>query len=158
MKNIQDIQNLIGNKDHICLLFDYEGVLSSYSRTFSAESFNPMIKRVLENYAKKEHIKIVILLPEKNKKILKKLKINAENMEFYPIAELDVAALYNNMNDKMRIVYFGNNLEVAQKLKDANGVVIAVDFISDELKALMNFSMTKNRLEEFIIHTNNLYL
>ncbi|MDD3766502.1 MAG: hypothetical protein PHF89_04850 [Eubacteriales bacterium] len=158
MKNIQDVQNFIGNKSHVCLLFDYEGVLSSYSHTFSADSFNPMMKRVLENYAKKEYIKVVILLPEKNKKILKKLKMNADNLEFCPMQELDIPSLYNNMNEKMRLVYFGNNLSVATKIKEAGGTVVCIESISEEVKALMNFSVTKGRLEEFIMHTNNLYL
>jgi len=158
MKNIQDVQYFVKYKAPLCLIFDYEGVLSSYAKTFSADNFNPMIKRVLENYAKKAYIKVVILIKGNDKKIIKKLKMSAKNLEFLSPEKFEVADLYENMDEKMKIVYFGDDISVVEKIKEKDGVVVCIDYTDENVKKQANFLITANKLEEFIIQTNNLYL
>lgn len=158
MKSIQDVQYRVKYKAPLCLIFDYEGVLSSYAKTFSAESFNPMIKRVLENYAKKDYIKVVILIKEEDKKILKKLKMSAKNLEFEAPENLEMEVLYKNMDEKMRLVYFGEEPSVIKKMKQNEGTIVCVDSRGKDCNKKADFFVTQGQLEEFIIQTNNLYL
>lgn len=158
MKNIQDIQSFVKYKAPICLIFDYEGVLSSYANTFSTDNFNPMMKRVLENYAKKSYIKVVILIRGNDKKFIKKLKMSAKNLEFYSPEKLEIEDLYENMDAKMKIVYFGDDISVVEKIKEKDGVLVCVDYTDEKVKKQASFSITSSKLEEFIIQTNNLYL
>lgn len=69
MNSLQDIQYNIQEKEKMHIIMDYEGVISMLNGSYNTELFNPLYKRIFENFAKKEFVDFTILIDKKRQKI-----------------------------------------------------------------------------------------
>ena len=87
MKNLQDIQYNMKEKEKTHIIMDYEGVISVLNSSYSSELFSPIYKRIFENFAKKEYVNFTILINKKDKKFKPKSIYKNTNLEYADITE-----------------------------------------------------------------------
>ncbi len=65
MKNLKCIEGKIKDKDKLVIIIDYDGIITQFRPETNSIMFNSMFKRILQNFAKKEYIKVKIITDKK---------------------------------------------------------------------------------------------
>src|SRR5574344_3029070 len=124
MNIIENIQENLKNKIKTCFIIDYNEILSDYTKNFSDTNFNPMAKRILENFGKKKYIQVIILGEKNDLKVLKKVKFSAPDLDFFDNETF--LKKFNKINKKSEVIYFGCQEIVGNIIKQNDGKFIGI--------------------------------
>jgi len=156
MKNLQDIQYNMKEKEKTHIIMDYEGVISVLNSSYSSELFSPIYKRIFENFAKKEYVNFTILINKKDKKFKPKSIYKNTNLEYADITEFK-ETLDTILESEYDFVYFGNDKEIVKFFKKNKLFSVGIE---PEEKMKKNYStwLSKDTFIKFLTETNNVYL
>lgn len=156
MKNLEDIQYNIKEKEKMHIIMDYEGVISSLNSSYSTDLYSPIYKRIFENFAKKEFINFTVLIDKKDKKFKPKSIYKNSNLQYEDIKEFK-ENLEKILEDDHEAVYFGAEKEIVKFFKKNKLFLIGID-PEEKMKKSYTLWLSKDSFIKFLTETNNVYL
>ncbi|MDD3237625.1 MAG: trehalose-phosphatase [Candidatus Gastranaerophilales bacterium] len=81
MNSLDNLQEKIKDKDKLVLVIDYDSDITPLRPELNPPLLNSIFKRILENFAKKEYINIVLITNKKIDEFKKDFAINTENIK-----------------------------------------------------------------------------
>ena len=156
MKNLQDIQYNIKEKEKMHIIMDYEDVITSLNSSYSTELFSPIYKRIFENFAKKEFVIFTILINKKDKKFKPKSIYKNTNLEYADIKEFE-ENLESLLQGEHEPVYIGNDKKIISFFKKNKLILIGID-PEEKMKKKYTIWLSKDSFIKFLTETNNVYL
>lgn len=172
MKNISDFEEIFKNKINTLIVLDYNGTIASTEPKINSPLANTTFKRVLENFSRKNYIKIAIITDRQITEFKNEFGISLKEIDIYGFSknnfqnedgktfvkkeEILTDTINNNPSDT--IIYIGDDKSLIKKTKDLGGYAIGILPLCDKGEKLVDFSISQNRFEETLINTNNLYL
>ncbi len=168
MKTIDDLEKKFKSKTNILMILDYNGVVASTEPKMNATFF----KRVLENIASKDYIKMTIITGKKIDAFKKEFGLSLQKFDIYGFAD---TKFYNEhgvafekqediideafaKNPDFEVIYVGDDKTLIAKTKKLNGSAIGIPPLCEKGKELVDFSISQKKFEEFLTTVNNLYL
>lgn len=172
MKNIEDLEKKFKAKNDILLILDYHGTITSTEPRVNSPLSNTTFKRVLENFARKEYIKIVIITDRTISAFKKEFGISLEEIDIYGVSndefQNEKGASFKKeeqiiddvfaQNKKYNVIYAGDDKTLISKVKELGGNAIGILPLCPKGEKLVDFCVSQNKFEEFLITANNLYL
>lgn len=156
MKNLDDIQYNIKEKEKMHIIMDYEGVISTLNSSYSTELFSPIYKRIFENFAKKEFINFTVLIDKKDKKFKPKSIYKNSNLLYADIKEFK-ENLETLLDDEYEAVYIGSEKEIVKFFKKNKLFSIGVE-PEEKMKKSYTLWLSKDSFIKFLTETNNVFL
>ena len=149
LKNLQAVQDCVRFKDKLQIIIDEE-VIKSLNSSYSEDLFSPIYKRIFENFAKKEKIRLTVLL---NKKIkgFSKSEINFILKNKFKPEEIITEEEYQT-------VYIGYEKTYLKLFRKTEISTVGIGITDEKLRKLYKILVTKGQFETFLTETNNLYL
>lgn len=180
MKNMEDLEKKFKTKADILLVLDYNGVVASTEPKLSSPfSSNTFFKRILENLARQEYIKIAIITNREIEEFRKEFEINLEEIVVYGCEkgksgkskgkfyneegkifdkEVEIIGEIFTRNPGFGVVYAGDDKQLIAKVKEMNGNAIGIPPLCKVGEKLVDFSVSQNNFEDFLVTVHNLYL
>ena len=172
MKNIEDLEKKLKTKASISMVLDYNGTVTSTEPKINSPFSNTIFKRVLENFARKDYIKIIVITGRKISDFREEFGISLEEIDIYGYSDnkfhnddgtsfakkeaiLDEVLAKNPYYD---VIYIGDDKSLIGKTKKLEGSSIGILPLCEAGEKLVDFSISQNKFEEFLITANNLYL
>ena len=173
MKNIEDLGKKFKNKESIMMVLDYDGTVASVEPKINSPFSNPStFKRVLENFACKDYINIAIITGREVSDFRSEFAISSKVIDVYGYSDNE---FYNEngasfaekecildeifaQNPEYEVIYAGDDKALIAKAKKLNGSAIGIPPLCKTGEKLVDFSVSQNAFEEFLITANNLYL
>ncbi len=172
MNNISHFEELFKYKTEVLLILDYNGTIAPTEPKLNSPLSNTTFKRVLENFSRKEYVKIAIITDRSIKEFKKEFKIDLKEIDVYGYSdkkfqneegktytkkeELLEEIVQNNPSFKS--IYAGDDKTLIKKTKELNGFAIGIRPLCKKGEKLVDVSISQNRFEESLITINNLYL
>lgn len=156
MYTLDDIQYNIKEKEKMHIIMDYDGVISSLNSSYSTELYNPLYKRIFENFAKKEFIVFTVLINKKDKKFKPKSIYKNTALEYADIAEFKEVADSLLENEYVPI-YFGNDKDLVKFFKKNKLFSVGIG-VDEKSKKSYSVNLSKDAFIKFLTETNNVYL
>lgn len=156
MNNLQDIQYNIKEKEKMHIIMDYNGVISALNSSYSTDLFNPLYKRIFENFAKKEFINFTVLIDKKDKRFRPKSIYKNTNLQFADIEEFK-STLETLPDSGYDSVYIGNDKDIVSFFKKNKLFSIGID-PDEKKKKKYTMWLSKDSFIKFLTETNNVYL
>lgn len=171
MKNILHFEELFKNKTNILLVLDYNGTIAPTEPKINSPLSNTTFKRVLENFSRKNYIKIVIITDRSIKEFKNEFGVNFNEINIYGLSDKnfqneasqlftkkeDIILDIIDANPSYKIIYAGDDKLLIKKTKKLNGYTIGILPLCAEGEKLVDFSISQNKFEESLITINNLY-
>ncbi len=172
MKNIEDLEKKIKIKDNILMILDYNGTITSTEPKINSPFSNTTFKRILENFALKEYIKIAIITDREISEFKEEFGISLQEIEIYGFSgnqfynesgasfkkEENIIDEIFAQNKEYDIIYAGDDKSLISKVKARKGSAIGILPLCPEGEKLVDFAISQDKFEDFLITTNNLYL
>ncbi len=172
MKNIEDLERRFKRKDNVILIFDYNGTITSIEPKMNSPLANTTFKRVLENFARKEYIKVIIITDRQIDEFKKEFGLGSSAIDIYGFSnnefcnesgasyakEENIIADVAAKNSEYEIIYMGDDKTLIAKTKELNGLAVGILPLCKDGEKLVDFSLSQNKFEEFLLTANNLYL
>ncbi len=156
MNNLQDIQYNIKEKEKMHIIMDYDGVISSLNSSYSSDLFNPLYKRIFENFAKKDFITFTVLIDKKDKRFRPKSIYKNSNIQYADIEDFKTT-LESLTDSAYDVVYFGNDKDIVSFFKKNKLFSIGID-PDEKKKKKYTMWLSKDSFIKFLTETNNVYL
>jgi len=157
MHQLEDIQYNIKEKEKMHIIMDYEGVISSLNSSYSTELFNPLYKRIFENFAKKEFVNFTVLINKKDKKFKPKSIYKNTALLYADIAEFKETLESLITDNEYQPIYFGYEKEVVKFFKKNKLFSIGIA-VEEKAKKSYAVNLSKDGFIKFLTETNNVYL
>lgn len=157
MKKLEDIQYNIKEKNKMHIIMDYEGVISSLNSSYSTELFNPLYKRIFENFAKKEFINFTVLINKKDKKFKPKSIYKNTNLLYEDITEFKENLDNLISNDEYDLLYMGSEKDIVKFFKKNKLFLIGIE-PEEKMKKSYTLWLSKDSFIKFLTETNNVFL
>lgn len=172
MKNILHFEELFKNKTNILLVLDYNGTIAPTEPKINSPLSNTTFKRVLDNFSRKNYLKIAIITDRSIKEFKNEFGIDLKDIDVYGllnnnfqneegkiyIKKEDIITEIIKNNHSAKFIYAGDDKILIKKIKEFNGHAIGILPLCDKGKKLVDFSISQNKFEESLITINNLYL
>lgn len=156
MNTLQDIQYNIQEKEKMHIIMDYEGVISMLNGSYNTELFNPLYKRIFENFAKKEFVDFTILIDKKDKKFKPKSIYKNTNLNYADIKEFK-ESLETLADSEFEPLYIGNDKDIVKFFKKNKMFLIGIE-PEEKMKKSYTLWLSKDSFIKFLTETNNVYL
>lgn len=156
MNTLQDIQYNIQEKEKMHIIMDYEGVISLLNGSYSTELFNPLYKRIFENFAKKEFVDFTILIDKKDKKFKPKSIYKNTNLNYADTKEFK-ESLETLADSEFEPLYIGNEKDIVKFFKKNKMFSIGIE-PEEKMKKSYTLWLSKDSFIKFLTETNNVYL
>lgn len=156
MNSLQDIQYNIQEKEKMHIIMDYEDVISMLNGSYNNELFNPLYKRIFENFAKKEFIDFTILIDKKDKKFKPKSIYKNTNLNYIDIKEFK-ETLETLVESEFEPLYIGNDKDIVKFFKKNKMFLIGIE-PEEKMKKSYTLWLSKDSFIKFLTETNNIYL
>lgn len=156
MNSLQDIQYNIQEKEKMHIIMDYEGVISMLNGSYNTELFNPLYKRIFENFAKKEFVDFTILIDKKDKKFKPKSIYKNTNLNYADIKEFK-ESLETLADSEFEPLYIGNDKDIVKFFKKNKMFLIGIE-PEEKMKKSYTLWLSKDSFIKFLTETNNVYL
>lgn len=172
MKKIADFENKFKNKTNIILILDYNGTIAPTEPTRNSPLSNTIFKRVLENFSRKNYLKVAIITDRAIKDFKKEFDLNLTEIDIYGFSKKDfqdsegrtytkkedIISNISDNNTSFDLIYAGDDKAVMKKTKELGGYAIGILPLCDNGAKLADFPISQNKFEESLITINNLYL
>ncbi len=172
MKNIADFEKRFKDKANILMVLDYNGTITSIEPKLNSPLSNTKFKRVLENFVRKDYIKIIIITDRQIKEFKNEFGINSEKIDIYGffdnrfknesgkeiIKKENIIAEIIAENPENEVIYVGDDKQLIAKIKQLKGYAIGILPLCTKGEKLVDFAISQNKFEESLITANNLYL
>ena len=116
MKNLEDIQYNIKEKEKMHIIMDYEGVISILNSSYSTDLFSPIYKRIFENFAKKDFVNFTVLIDKKDKRFKPKSIYKNTNLLYADIKEFK-ESLEEIIQTEFEPLYIGLDKDIVKYFK-----------------------------------------
>src|SRR5574344_906840 len=172
MKNILHFEELFKVKTNILLVLDYNGTIAPTEPKINSPLSNTIFKRVLENFSRKNYVKLVIITDRTIKEFKNEFRIDLNDIAVYGLLdnkfqseegkifkkkEAIIKEIIEN-NPSYKFIYAGDDKVLIQKTTESNALAIGILPLCDKGEKLVDFSISQNKFEESLITINNLYL
>lgn len=172
MKNIDDLEKKFKSKANILMVLDYDGTVTSTEPRINSPFSNAIFKRVVENFARKDYIKMVMVTNRKISDFRKEFEIESDTIEIYGhlddkfcnesgvsfAKKEDIMDEVFAQNAEYNIIYAGDDKLLMSKTKEMEGNTVGILPLCKEGEKLVDFSISQNTFEDFLITTHNVYL
>lgn len=172
MKNIEDLEKKLKNKADILMVLDYDGTIASTEPKINSPFSNTIFKRVLENFARKDYIKIVVITGREISEFKEEFGLSLEEINIYGCSN---NKFYNEhgvsytkkeniideafaQNPEYEVIYIGDDKSLIARTKELKGSAMGIPPLCKEGEELVDFSVPQNKFEDFFIMAHNLYL
>ncbi len=155
MKTLNDIQELIKNKDKICVFIDFKNIIENISYLHWTSARESQIMRIIQNYANLSFIKIYVVC---KKTIPQKLINKFPDITFIKYTKNELAQICSEIGDNYTFAYLGNNEDILNLEYFLKGYKFSIDSSRNNNKKNIDFQTSLENFVEFITETNNLYL
>ncbi len=172
MKNILHFEELFKVKTNILLVLDYNGTIAPTEPKINSPLSNTTFKRVLENFSRKNYVKIAVITDRSIKEFKNEFGIDLKEIDVYGLLDnkfqnetgkvfikkedVILNIIENNLSSKL--VYIGDDKLLIKKTKELSGNSIGILPLCTTGEKLVDFSISQNKFEESLITINNLYL
>ncbi len=159
MKKITDIQDLIKNEEKLEVFVDYNHAAKNMSQLCLSEARESRALRIVQNFAKMPFLKINIICKDKSpQKDVNKLSSKLENVEFFKYDKDSFAEKCNEIDEKVTLVYIGNNEDIINMDKFQKGYTILLDAAKKQSCKTVDFTLNIQEMVDLILETNNICL
>ncbi len=127
MKNFNCLEEKIKNKSNLSIILDYDGVITTITPEMNSSLFNPIFKRILENFAKKDYLKMNIISDKKVCDFKKSFDIKKTNIKIFGIYGCEVEHLeeHKSSSDDNQCNIMNNfYTDLKKKCKDLERIII----------------------------------
>ena len=156
MKNLEDIQYNIKEKEKMHIIMDYEGVISILNSSYSTDLFSPIYKRIFENFAKKDFVNFTVLIDKKDKRFKPKSIYKNTNLLYADIKEFK-EKLDELLQSDFEPLYLGLDKDIVKFFKKNKLFSIGVE-PDEKMKKSYTLWLSKDSFIKFLTETNNVYL
>ena len=113
MKNITDIQDLIKNKDKLCIFADYNHIVDTLSPLHFSDARISQSFRIIENLSSLPFVDINVISKAKTtQKEINKLSLRLKNIKFLKYEKNSFINQINTIEQKTTLLYIGNNEDI----------------------------------------------
>jgi len=173
MKNIDDLEKKFKTRAHIAMVLDYDGTVASVEPKISSPfSSGTIFKRILENFASKSYINVTVITGREISDFRTEFGINSKEIDICGFADNEFYSEYGapfkkkenivdevfGQNPDCEVIYIGDDKLLMAKTKKLGGSAIGIPPLCKEGENLVDFSVSQNSFEEFLLTVNNLYL
>lgn len=172
MKNIEDLEKKFKNKASILMVLDYDGTVAPTEPRINSAFANAIFKRILENFARKSYIKIMVITSREVNEFKKEFGLSLKEIDIYGYSDNEFRneqgtsfAKKENIIDEAfaqkpeyDVIYAGDDKTLIAKTKELKGNAIGILPLCKTGGKLVDFSVSQSKFEEFLITTHNLYL
>lgn len=156
MKNLEDIQYNIKEKEKMHIIMDYEGVISILNSSYSTDLFSPIYKRIFENFAKKDFVNFTVLIDKKDKRFKPKSIYKNTNLLYADIKEFK-ESLEEIIQTEFEPLYIGLDKDIVKYFKKNKLFSIGIE-PDEKMKKSYTLWLSKDSFIKFLTETNNVYL
>ena len=159
MKNITNIQDLIKNKDKLCILVDYNHIVDTLSPLYFSDARISQSYRIIENLASLPFVDINVISKAKTPQNgINKLASRFKNIKFLKYEKNSFINQVNTIDKETIFIYIGNNEDIINmdKFKDCYTILI-VSSKNHSCKTI-DFTLGAQEFIDTIIEINNLCL
>lgn len=172
MKNIEDLEKKLKNKADILMVLDYNGTITPTEPKINSPFSNTIFKRVLENFARKDYIKIVAITGREISEFKEEFGLSSEEISIYGCSDNkfydEHGASYAKKeniidetfakNPEYDVIYIGDDKLLIARTKELKGNTMGIPPLCKEGEELVDFSVPQSKFEDFLIMAHNLYL
>ncbi len=172
MKNINDFEEKFKKRSNTLLILDYNGKVSSTEPKMNSPLSNTRFKRVMENFARKDSLKVAIITNKEINKFKKEYGFDVNEINIYGLSkgelkneegstfesEEKIIADIVASNPDYEVIYVGDDKILISKTKQLGGSAIGILPLCAKGKKNVDFTVSQNKFEETLITINNLYI
>lgn len=159
MKKITEIQDLIKNEEKMHIFVDYNHAAKNLAQLCLSDARESRGLRIIENFAKLPFLKIGVICKNKTpQKEISKLSSKLSDVDFLKYEKEKFNEMCNNIDDKITLLYIGNNEDIINMEKFQKGYTILIDSSKKQSCKTVDFTIGTQEFMDLVLETNNLCL
>lgn len=159
MKNITDIQDLIKNKNQLCIFVDYNHITDTFAPFYFSDARISQTLRIVENLASLQFVNINVINKFKTpQKEINKLSSKLKNVKFLKYEKNSFISQCATIDSKTVLLYIGNNEDIINMDKFKNGYTILITSSKNHSCKTVDITIGVQEFIDILTEINNLYL
>lgn len=159
MKKIEDIQNVIKNKEKLCIFIDYNNLLENLEYAYTNDAREGRDLRVIQNFLNCSFIKTFVMYKKNiSQKDINKLGTKFPEITFFKYEKNKFNEICSSLKNDSTFLYIGNNEDIINMDKFLNDYTIMISSAMKKTCKTVDFQLSIQELVDILLETNNLYL
>lgn len=159
MKKLEDIQNIIKNKEKLCIFIDYNNLSENLEILYINEARENRDLRVIQNFLNCPYLKVFVTYKKNvSQKDINKLITKFPEVTFFKYEKNKLDEFCSLLKNDYTFLYIGNNEDVINKEEFLNGYTITISSAIKKTCKTVDFQLSLPELIDILLETNNVCL